>query len=80
MMNSDWIAKRADNIAAKLLRGSELKNREERIGQLFILLLGRAPSSEEISWARDVLDQESSESYSLLVQQMIASIDFRFVE
>jgi hypothetical protein len=80
MMNSDWIAKRADNIAAKLLRGSELKNREERIGQLFILLLGRAPSSEEISWARAVLDQESSESYSLLVQQMIASIDFRFVE
>jgi len=80
MMNSDWIAKRADNIAAWVLRESELKNREERIEQLFALLLGRPPLSEEIRWAYEVLDQESSESYSLLVQQMIASIDFRFVE
>lgn len=85
IMNSPWVEKRVKAAAKRIdfhccsvdpdLAGHLLDR--SRIGIGFQLAFGRSPDEEEIVWATKVMAETSLEE---LAHQLMASIEFRFIE
>jgi hypothetical protein len=80
LLNSPFVFERAEKIADRLL--SSYQSDDERTGRCFRMILLRNPTKQEESWVKSQLNQSSGNKavWTEVVQSLIASIDFRFVE
>lgn len=85
ILNSQWIAERAHQFGLILAAKTEFSE-EHKLNACFLVTLNRLPSSRETKWAEEKLLQarkhnSSDENlWSSLVHDLIASIDFRYIE
>lgn len=85
MLNSQWISERARQFGLRLASKSEFSE-EQKVNTCFLAALSRLPSSREAKWAEEQIRQarkrnNSDETlWSSLVHDLIASVDFRYIE
>ncbi|WP_152050402.1 DUF1553 domain-containing protein [Tautonia marina] len=82
LMNHPFVIQQAQETAARLLE-MDFNAVDDRISYAYQLILGRSPTEEELSIAsRFVNDPTHPEegSWSLLVQSIFATIDFRSIQ
>jgi len=85
MLNSEWIAERTSKFGTRLAGKTELSV-EEKIQLCFLSTLSRLPSSREMQWANSTValarqSQTQDEIiWGILAHELVASIDFRYVE
>jgi Protein of unknown function (DUF1553)/Protein of unknown function (DUF1549)/Planctomycete cytochrome C len=85
MLNSEWITERAHRFGLRLSSKTELSD-EQRVNSCFLATLSRLPSSREAKWAEELIlkarKRNNSEEtlWSSLVHDLIASLDFRYIE
>jgi hypothetical protein len=85
ILNSEWIAERAKQFGLRLTERLDLTE-EQKVNVCFLSTLNRLPSSREADWAAEKIRQfrarnATDESLWIsLVHDLIASIDFRFIE
>jgi hypothetical protein len=85
IMNSPWVEARAKAAARQIdYEGrsgnseiTDLKSEAFRIERSFQLAFGRSPDEREIKWATRILEAKGLEE---LAHQLMASIEFRFIE
>lgn len=80
LMNSPWVAERAEAAAKRLLAMAGLKD-EERVERAYLMMLGRAPTKNEMAVALKCVkaDSEVVEAWARLCHGIFASVDFRFL-
>ncbi|MCY2984530.1 MAG: DUF1553 domain-containing protein [Planctomycetota bacterium] len=85
MLNSEWIAERAHQFGLRLASETGLSE-EQRVNTCFLATLSRLPSSRETKWAEEQIRQARKRNHSQatlwssLVHDLIASLDFRYIE
>ncbi len=85
ILNSEWIAARTSRFGSKLALEPN-KTDEQRISHCFLSILSRLPSSREMQWARGAVTQarqdqiQEDKLWGSLAHELVASIDFRYVE
>ncbi|WP_166824395.1 DUF1549 domain-containing protein [Thalassoroseus pseudoceratinae] len=84
LMNNSWVIGRCEAAAKSLLADHKLSD-QERVQRLFEVALGRLPSSEELALSLSFLKSDSDDDadrlqrWAQLVQSVISTLDFRFV-
>jgi len=85
LLNSDWVAERASKFAALVASSNTLSN-EQKINDCFLATVSRPATEQETAWAKSLIEASTAHSGSVdsvwcdLVRDLVASIDFRFVE
>ncbi len=85
LLNSDWVAERASKFAALVASSNTLSN-EQKINDCFLATVSRPATEQETAWAKSLIDASTAHSGSVdsvwcdLVRDLVASIDFRFIE
>jgi len=83
MMNSDLILELAEETADRLLASSST-GKQERIDWLYLMTLGRQPTSEERELAAEFLQTstgaDSPQAWTMLTQTLFCSPEFRFID
>ena len=83
LLNSPWVAERANRFAERIITNSENPT-DHKLNECFGAVLGRLPSEQERAWAHGRLGSNVSspdlKAWSGLVHDLIASLDFRFIE
>ncbi len=85
MLNSEWIAERISKFGARLAEETKMPD-EKKIEYCFLSTVSRLPSSREMLWAKTTvtLARESQiqeeKLWGTLTHELVASIDFRYVE
>ena len=85
LMNNPWILDQCETTAERLLAGDALSE-SARIHEAFRLILGRPPTDEEEQTAREFLTENPPQTeqqhllrWSQLVQSLICTLDFRYL-
>ncbi len=85
MLNSEWIAQRTARFGRHLAADASLCD-EHKMNYCFLSTLSRLPSSRELKWSKEQVrrgrEGQTSEDdiWGSLVHDLVASIDFRYVE
>ncbi len=85
LLNSEWIAARSKRFGTRLVKMTGLSD-EQKWSTCFLSTLSRLPSDRERQWAERCIRQAresqlaEEELWSSLVHNLVASIDFRYVE
>ncbi len=85
MLNSEWISERARQFGLRLASKSDFSE-EEKANTCFLATLSRLPSSREAKWAEEQIRQAKKRNnsdetlWSSLLHDLIASVDFRYIE
>jgi hypothetical protein len=80
LMNHPFVLQQASGAASRLL-SMEFTTVEDRVTYAYQLILGRSPTTEERAIASEFVSDPSrpeETSWSLLVQTLFATIDFRY--
>jgi cytochrome c553 len=78
VLNSDFMAKRADALANRLAK--EAKEDEARIRRAFVLLYGRPAGDEEVAMGVEFLKAAGPSGWSQYAQALIGANEFLFVD
>ncbi len=85
MLNSEWIAERTSKFGSRLAEVT-IHSDEQKINSCFLSVLSRLPSSREVQWAKETVDlarrsqMQEEKLWGSLAHDLVASIDFRYVE
>jgi len=85
ILNSEWIAERARQFGIRLAAKPDFSD-EQKLNACFLAALSRLPSCRETKWAEEQLQQAQKRNsphetpWSSLVHDLIASVDFRYIE
>ena len=85
LLNSEWIAERSKRFGNRLVKRTGLSD-DHKLSICFLSTLSRLPSDREREWAEGCIRQAQEsqlaeeELWSSLVHNLVASIDFRYVE
>lgn len=85
LLNSEWIAERSKRFGNRLVKMTGLSD-EQKLNTCFLSTLSRLPSDRERKWAEGCIRQAQEsllaeeDLWSSLVHNLVASIDFRYVE
>ena len=85
ILNSQWIAERTLQFGSRLALMADC-TQEQKIGECFMAVLNRGPTSRELQWAKSTLASSDFQTmpeakrWGALTHQLVASIDFRYVE
>jgi cytochrome c553 len=89
LLNHEFTINQSRAAAKRLLSDASLKNDTARLNQAFQLALGRRPTTREAQMTGEFIaispgeadaQERTEENWSLLMQSLFASVDFRFVE
>jgi hypothetical protein len=89
LLNHEFTINQSCAAAKRLLGDATLKNDAARLNQAFKLALGRPPTTREAQMTGEFVaispgeadaQERTEENWSLLMQSLFASVDFRFVE
>lgn len=79
-LNSDFAIGAAKSISSRVLSETGLRNDESRVARLWLLLLGREPSRDEASDAKQFLSSDPDAArWAALAQALLAGSEFRYV-
>ena len=78
VLNSDFMAKRAEALAARLAKDG--KEDESRIRRAFLLLYGRPAGDDEVAMGVEFLKEAGSSGWSQYAQVLIGANEFLFVD
>ena len=85
LLNSDWVAERASKFATRVANSNTMSN-EQKIDYCFLSTVSRPATELETAWAKSLIEASTTRSGSAdtvwcdLVRDLVASIDFRFIE
>ncbi len=85
MLNSEWIAQRTAKFGRRLAADASRCD-EQKMNYCFLSTLSRLPSSRELDWSKEHVRREregqnaEDDIWSSLLHDLVASIDFRYVE
>ncbi len=85
LLNSEWISERAHQFGLRLASKTDLSD-VQKMNTCFLATLARLPSSREAKWAEEQILQARKRNnpdetlWSSLVHDLIASVDFRYLE
>ena len=89
MMNHEFVMKQSRSAAERVLADKSLKTDAQRLDRVFRDAFGRGPTAKEqrltgdfvtVSAGDDKPDERRLENWSLLIQTLFSSVDFRYVE
>lgn len=81
-LNNPWVKDQSRRAAELLVSRNPLGSREQKIDLLFNTVLGRSPRTDELKIAIAALpaDTVTEDDWMSLVQALLSSIEFRYVE
>jgi hypothetical protein len=78
VLNSDFMAKRAEALANRLSK--ETKEDDARIRRAFLLLYGRPAAEEDVTMGREFLKEAGSSAWPQYAQVLLGANEFLFVD
>ncbi len=86
MLNSEWIAKQSQATASRIVNafpGTAMEHFDSRLKLAYQLAVGRIPTAEEASAAKNLISQMGSNpetAWSSLARGLFASAEFRYLD
>lgn len=84
LMNSEWVREQADH-AARRINALEITD-QEKLNHAALSILGRTPTAEENELLISVIESSGSdeseqmENWSVVIQSLLTSLDFRYLK